>query len=144
MVPVRSRRPSPLLAVLALLAPLLGAVAPPAQARVEPRTWHRHNVYEPGSPSHERLRCLTDGVWRCKYDTVPEPTLGFSDPAVKATFVGTEVTGAECPDWFTTELCTSVVRVVVGTQTFVLPGEGELFTVDVALLVTEDGDLWSY
>ena len=91
--------------------------------------------------------CLTDGEWRCKYDTVPAPTFGFSNPLVMGTFVGTDVTDSwECPDadWFPTEICDSATRVISGTQSFVEPVQGELFTVDVLLIVTEDGTLWDY
>ena len=109
---------------------LLIAPATPAAAAgsVTPMVWHRYNVYEPISPSHERLRCLTDGQWRCLYDTVPAPTLGFSNPLVKGTFVGTDVTDSwECPaaDWFPTDICDSAAQVVSGTQSFVFPGFGQ-------------------
>lgn len=128
---------------------LLIAPATPAGAAssATPLMWHRYNIYEPISPSHERLRCLTDGQWRCQYDTVPEPTLGFTNPSVKGTFVGTDVTDSwECPKahWFPNDICDSAARVISGTQSFVLPGSGELFTVDVVYIVTDDGTLWNY
>jgi hypothetical protein len=107
--------------------------------------WHRFNVYEPEAPTHERLRCLTDGEWRCLYDTVPEPGMGFTDLRTRGTVVGTDITSSwECPEWFTADLCGSVVRAIAGTQTFIEPGEGVLFQVDVVLLVTDEGELWDY
>jgi hypothetical protein len=137
---------SRLLAVLGGALLLLLATAVPAGAGpVTPVQWHRYNVYEPDAPSHERLRCLTDGEWRCLYDTVPEPVMGFSNPSVKARFVGTDITTDwACPDWFTSEICGSVVRAIAGTQTFIEPGAGVIFEVDVVLLLTDDGALWDY
>jgi hypothetical protein len=128
---------------------LLIAPATPAAAAgsVTPMVWHRYNIYEPISPSHERLRCLTDGQWRCLYDTVPEPTLGFTNPLVKGTFIGTDITDSwECPeaDWFPTDICDSAAQVVSGTQSFVFPGFGQLFAVDAVYIVTDDGTLWNY
>lgn len=128
-------------------AMLLITAAMPAAASVRPLEWHRYNIYEPLAPSHERLRCLTNDQWRCKYDTVPEPQLGFSNPKEKATFIGTDVTGTwECPeaDWFPSDICDSATRVISGVQTFTLPGEGELFSVDAVYIVTDDGTLWNY
>ena len=135
----------------ALLTGALLFIAPatpaPAASTVTPLVWHRYNIYEPISPSHERLRCLTDGQWRCQYDTLPEPTLGFTNPNVRGTFVGTDVTdGWECPtaNWFPDEICDSAVQVVSGLQTFVEPGRGLLFDVLVDYIVTDDGTLWNY
>ena len=120
----------------------------PAAATVRPLQWHRHNIYEPLAPSHERLRCLTGDQWLiCKYDTVPEPKLGFSDPDVRGTFVGRDVTRTwECPeaDWFPSDICEFATRAFSGVQTFYDPGSGEVFSVDVVFIVTDDGALWNY
>jgi hypothetical protein len=86
------RRFGRLLALLAFVSILALVAAMPAAAAVRPQEWHRYNIYEPLGPSHERLRCLTNDQWRCRYDTVPEPKLGFSNPNVIGTFIGTDVT----------------------------------------------------
>ena len=108
--------------------------------------WHRYNIYEPLGPSHERLRCHTDDRRLvCKYDTVPEPKLGLSNPDVKGTFKGRDVTGTwECPDWFPRDICESATRVFSGVQRFTEPGQGEVFRVDAVFIVTDDGMLWDY
>jgi hypothetical protein len=111
-----------------------------------PQEWHRYNIYEPLGPSHERLQCLTDTQWRCKYDTVPEPDLGFSNPNVIGTFVGTDVTGTwECPKGhgFPADICDSATSVISGVQTFIQPG-GERDSLDAVFIVTDDGALWDY
>lgn len=137
--------------LVAILTGTLLAFAPATSATalgpVTPQIWHRNNIFEPLGPSHERLRCLTDGQWRCQYDTVPEPTIGFSNPRVKGTFVGTDVTNSfACPqaDWFPTQICRSVTQAIAGTQTFTDPGRGTLFDVQAVLLVLDDGSLWDY
>jgi len=108
----------------------------PAAASVRPLEWHRYSIYEPLGPSHERLRCLTDAQWRCSYDTVPEPELGFSNPKVIGSFIGTDVTSTwKCPKghWFPADICDSAARVISGVQTFIQPGQGELFSLDAVL-----------
>jgi hypothetical protein len=150
MLPRSTRHHSwPWLIAILTGALLLIAPATPvaAASSTTPLTWHRYNIYEPISPSHERLRCLTDGQWQCQYDTVPEPTLGFTNPSVKGEFFGTDVTDSwKCPKahWFPNDICDSAAQVISGTQSFVLPGQGELFTVDVVYIVTDDGTLWNY
>jgi hypothetical protein len=145
-MPTRStRRRLWLLLTVALAGAMLLTTATPAAATVRPMRWHRYNIYEPLGPSHERLRCLTNDQWRCKYDTVPEPKLGFSNPNVIGTFVGTDVTGTwECPDWFPADICASATRAISGVQTFIQPGQGELFSLDAVFIVTDDGALWDY
>ena len=134
-----------LLALLTFVSILALVAAMPAAAAVRPQQWHRYNIYETPSASHERLMCLTDGQWRCKYDTVPEPKLGFSNPNVIGTFVGTDVTGTwECPDWFPADICESATHVISGVQTFIEPGPGEPDSLDAVFIVTDDGALWDY
>jgi hypothetical protein len=118
--------------------------ATPAAADTTPLRWHRFNVAD-SPPSHERLSCLTDGQWRCRYDKVPEPTLGFSWDQTTGVFTGTEVTGTwECPAWFPSGVCDSATQVISGTLTYTAPQHRGTFTVDAELIVTGDGALWLY
>jgi len=134
-------------AVWLLGALLAGTITAPATASVQQVEWHRYNPYD---PSHERLRCVTDGEWRCMHDSPPEPNLGFIDPEAKATFVGTDVTATwKCPTWrrFPREICASAVRVISGEETFVFTGGDDpfpTFTVEVELIVLADGTMWNY
>ena len=106
--------------------------------------WHRVNIYD-DPPNHERWRCLTDGEWRCLFDNLPEPTLGFFVSGVRAVFTGTDVTGRwQCPSWFPGAVCGSAVRVVAGTAAVVLPRHSGTFTGEAVFLVTASGDLWFY
>jgi hypothetical protein len=145
-MPARStaRRLWSLLTAVLAGAMLLITATPAAATTMD---WHRYNIYEPLGPSHERLQCVIDDHWRCKYDTVPEPKLGFSNPNVQGSFVGTDVTGTwECPKahWFPSDICDSATRAISGVQTFTLPGGEVLFDVGVVFIVTADGTLWDY
>lgn len=132
-----------LLTLLATLCAgvLLTMAASPAASDTTPLRWHRYNIAD-DPPSHERLSCVTDGQWRCLYDKLPERTLGFSWDQTKGFFVGTDVTSTwECPDWYPTDLCDSVTRVISGTITYTGPRGGR-FPVDAELILTSDGTLW--
>jgi hypothetical protein len=136
-------RRSVLAALLGVPLLLLGAPAP-ASASTTPLEWHRVNIYD-DPPNHERWMCLTDGEWRCRYDQVPEPTLGFSFNQFRAVFTGTDVTGTwECPDWFPDAICGAATRVVSGTSTAIFPRHGGTLSGEAVFIVTGEGTLWFY
>jgi hypothetical protein len=132
-----------LLVLFAVLAGVVLALVPaPAGARVVPMEWHRLDIgNEP--PSHERLKCLTDGEWRCMYTSLPGP--GLTNGPFRGIFTGTDVTGTqECADWLG-DLCDEVVRIIDGQEQFFEPGtqrDPEFPPVHVQLLVLEDGTMW--
>ena len=137
----------PLRRLLSLLAALCAGVlltvvsASPVGADTTPLRWHRYNIAD-DPPSHERLSCLTNDEWRCLYDKLPERRLGFSWDPTKGFFTGTDVTSTwECPDWYPTDLCDSVTRVIAGTITYTGP-QGGRFPVDAEIILTSDGTLW--
>jgi hypothetical protein len=136
------RRVLSLLVVL-IAGMLLGLLAAPAGARVIPMEWHRLDIGN-DPPSHERLKCLTDGEWRCRYTSVPGP--GLTNGTFRGTFEGTDVTDSwVCPDWLGEDICGSVVRVVSGMEQFFEPGtqsDPEFPPVRVELIVLDDGTLW--
>jgi hypothetical protein len=137
------RRWSLLAALLGGTLLLLGAPAP-AAASTTPLQWHRVNIYD-DPPNHERWSCLIDGDWRCRYDQIPEPTLGFSFNQFRAVFTGSDVTGAwECPGWFPGDICTSAATIVSGTSTVIFPRHGGTFTGDAEFILTDEGRLWFY
>lgn len=134
--------------LMSLLAALCAGVlltvvgASPAGADTTPLRWHRYNIAD-DPPNHERLSCLTDGEWRCLYDKVPEPTLGLSWDRAKGVFTGTDVTSTwECPDWYPTDLCDSVSRVISGTISYGPPGNPGFGPVDAEIVLTSDGTMW--
>jgi hypothetical protein len=132
-----------LLTALSAVAMLL-AVAAPASA-AGPLTWHRLNPSDP--PEHERYLCLPGATWSCRYDKLPEPRLGFGWNQTRGTFKG-QVTGFDCPSWFSAAACDAADTVVTGVGTFYtynssLRPTGS-FSVDQQLLVGDDGTLWIY
>lgn len=114
--------------------------------------WHRLNP-DPSNPTpeHEVLGCrLLGGSWACKYDKIPEPTLGFEQPpeGTFGFFGGVELPlsgpGAfVCVDGFPFDCPDDVSLVIGGTMTFQPPG-GPGFTVSQQLIVTEDEILFVY
>ncbi len=139
---VRSRRTASVASTAGLLLALIATGA--ALAGTAPMNWHRLNVH--GDPAeHERFRCLAGDVWRCRYDKLPEPTLGLAWDQTRGTFSGTETTTDwSCPEWFPDAACDAADTVVSGSSTFVFPRHGDSFDVDQQLLVADDGSLWIY
>ena len=137
-----ARRLMSLLAALCACVLLTVVAASSADAETTPLRWHRYNIAE-DPPNHERLSCLTDGEWRCLYDKLPEPTLGLSWDQARGVFIGTDVTSTwECPDWYPTDLCDSVTRVIAGTITYMGPRRGQFGPVDAEIVLTSDGTMW--
>jgi hypothetical protein len=123
-----------------LVGTLLALLPSPAGARVVPMEWHRLDIGN-DPPAHERLKCLTDGEWRCQYTSLPGP--GVTNGTFRGTFVSTN-TDADCLVWLG-ELCASVVQVVDGYEQFFEPGtqsDPEFPPVHVELLLLDDGTLW--
>jgi hypothetical protein len=115
-----------------------------ATASTVPMGWHRLNVHTDPA-EHERFGCLAGDAWRCRYDKLPEPTLGLSWDQTRGTFSGTETTSTwVCPAWFPGDACDAADTVVSGVMTFVPPRDGDAFDVDQQLLVADDGTLWVY
>ncbi|MFN2113095.1 MAG: hypothetical protein ACK2TT_08265 [Anaerolineales bacterium] len=106
-------------------------------------TWERLSVSpEGGSPGHEVLSCSDEDGWSCTYSLEAEPDLGFDLPdATTGNFSGEQITdGWTCPEWFEQSICDSEVFVVGGVMEF-SPLDGDPFTVDEELIVTESGDI---
>ena len=132
-----------ILAGLASVALLLSMTAS-SLAATTPQSWHRLNVHSDPA-EHERFRCLADDVWRCRYNKMPEPKLGFAWDQTRGTFVGVETTEDwECPTWFPAEACDAADTVVSGTSEFTFPRHSGGFSVSQQLLVGDNGDLWIY
>jgi hypothetical protein len=132
-----------IVSMFACLALLLAMTAS-AAAVVVPQGWHRLNVHSDPA-EHERFACLTNDVWRCRYDKVPEPTLGLAWDQTRGSFTGTDTTAAwECPDWFPSDACADADTVISGTTDFLFPRASGGFSVSQQLLVGDDGDLWIY
>jgi hypothetical protein len=123
---------------------LIGLAAGAVSASVTTVTWHRLNPGNP--PEHERFACLAGATtWKCRYDKLPEPTLGFGWDSTRGTFSGSDTTGDwACPDWFTSDPCDAADTVISGVGTFYFPRASGSFSVDQQLLVSDDGTLWLY
>ena len=129
-----------LVAGLALALMMSGSVL----AGAEPMRWHRLNVH--GDPAeHERFGCIAGEVWRCRYDKLPEPTMGLAWDQTHGTFSGTDTTSEwTCPWWFPADACADADTVVSGVGVFFPPRHGDPDAFDQQLLVADDGDLWIY
>lgn len=91
--------------------------------------WDRLNV-DPGNPApeHEQFHCVQNNgaqtgtsanTWSCLFNKLPEPTLNFHWDAVHAFMSGQDVTATwSCPGWFPAGICSDVVQVVEGPETF--------------------------
>jgi len=113
-------------------------------AGTTPMRWHRLNVHSDPA-EHERFGCLAGEVWRCRYDKLPEPTLGLAWDQTHGTFSGTDTTSDwVCPAWFRGDACDAADTVVSGVATFFPPRHGDPDVVDQQLLVSDDGSLWIY
>jgi len=122
---------------------LLGLAAGAVSASVDTLTWHRLNPGDP--PEHERFSCVAGATWWCRYDKLPERTLGFAWDQTRGTFSGTETTDDwVCPEWFTSDPCDAADTVISGVGTFYFPRASGSFSVDQQLLVADDGRLWLY
>jgi len=139
----RRRTTGKLAAAFALAGLAVSIVAAPAAATT-PTTWHRLNIAA-NPPEHERYSCLESATWRCRYDKLPEPALGFSWDQTRGTFSGTDTTSDwVCPAWFPGDVCDAADTVISGVGTFVFPRASGGFSVDQQLLVSDDGRLWIY
>ncbi len=114
-------------------------------AATSTQTWHRINVHS-DPPEHERFGCLVAGeAWRCRYDKLPEPTLGFAWDQTRGSFSGTDTTSDwTCPGWFPSEACEAADLVISGEAVFYQPKASGSFTNEQQLLVGDDGSLWIY
>jgi hypothetical protein len=131
-----------LASVVAAVA-LLAGMAGPALA-VTPTTWHRLNPYAPsGLSEHERLLCRSNGVTiSCRYDKLPERTLGFGWDSTKGTFSGVVVSDWVAPDWFPSDAKTADVVYQGGAVYY--PAGGAPFGVTEQLIFANDGALFVY
>lgn len=119
-----------------MLATLLLLLLPTLVAATGPARWHRLNPFTSSEiPEHERFSCLTNDTWACRYDKIPEPSMGFTWDRTRGTFEGT--VGGTCPTELG-DLCEHVVTVVTGTAQYV-PESDPPFTKAHQLLLT-DGD----
>ena len=144
---LRSRRTQRRTLVGAIVAAsmLLSLVPSIALAATSTTTWHRLNVHS-DPPEHERFRCLVSAdAWTCRYDKLPDPTLGLSWDQTRGVFSGQDTTAEwTCPDWFPSDACDAADTVVTGVSTFTFPRASGGFSVDQQLLVGDDGRLWIY
>lgn len=143
----RSRRTYPSWLVAAVVGALFMTVLVPsvAMAATSTTTWHRLNVHS-DPPEHERFRCLASGgAWTCRYDKLPDPTLGLAWDQTRGTFSGEDTTADwTCPGWFPGDACDAADTVVSGVSSFTFPRASGGFSVEQQLLVGDDGRLWIY
>ena len=117
--PPRSSRRRARSIVIALFG-LLVLVAPTSAAPPHVETWHRLNpATDDVAPEHERLQCLPNRQWVCRYDKVPEPDLELNWDRTIGMFHGRDFafTQADCPEWFPDEICEAAELVIVGSIT---------------------------
>lgn len=129
----RRRAPSILLALFGLMVLVMPASAAPPQVE----TWHRLNpATEDVAPEHERLQCLPNLQWVCRYDKLSGDGLHW-DRTI-GMFHGRDFafTQADCPEWFPSEICEAAQQVIVGQITYAVD-EGGAFRTGHALIFTD-------
>lgn len=140
--PPRSSRRRARSIVIALFG-LLVLVAPTSAAPPHVETWHRLNpATDDVAPEHERLQCLPNRQWVCRYDKVPEPDLELNWDRTIGMFHGRDFafTQADCPEWFPDEICEAAEQVIVGSITYAVD-EGGAFKTGHALIFTDGVDV---
>lgn len=140
--PPRSARRRALSVAIALFGLLL-VVVPASAAPPHVETWHRLNpATDDVAAEHERLQCLANLQWVCRYDKVPEPDLELNWDRTIGMFHGRDFafTDADCPEWFPTEICEAAEQVIVGSITYAVD-EGGAFKTGHALIFTDGVDV---
>ena len=140
--PPRPARRRALSVAIALFG-LLVLVAPTTAAPPQVETWHRLNpATDEVAAEHERLQCLANLQWVCRYDKVPEPDLELNWDRTIGMFHGRDFafTDADCPEWFPTEICEAAQQVIVGSITYAVD-EGGAFKTGHALIFTDGVDV---
>jgi hypothetical protein len=138
--PPRSARRRARSIIIALFG-LLVLVAPTSAAPPHVETWHRLNpATEDVAAEHERLQCLPNLQWVCRYDKVPEPDLHWDRTIGMFHGRDFEFTEADCPAWFPTEVCEAAEQVIVGWITYVDDEDGP-FKTGHALIFTDGVDV---